>query len=129
LYINPHKLNKANWDCLADAVRWAKENESVMVDVHWAGGDPAKGEVYGFASWSPKKAILCLRNPSNVEKTFEVNVNKVFELPENIKNEYNFNNARTDKAGGKAKQTATGGLLKLTLQPFEVVVMDAFPIK
>jgi len=53
-----------NWDCLEKSSRWAIENESVLVDVHWTGGVPAQGEVYGFAAWSPEKAVLSLRNSS-----------------------------------------------------------------
>ena len=125
LYINPHKLNKMNWDCLAAAITWAKRNESVLADVHWVGGDPGKGEVYGFAAWSPVKAVLCLMNPSKVQKTFEVYVRQVFEIPEGIKSDYSFYDAITAKTGLKDKLVAIGGIFKLTLQPFEVKVMDA----
>ncbi len=35
---------------------WSLANAEVLVDTHWIGGDPAKLEVYGYASWSPAKA-------------------------------------------------------------------------
>jgi hypothetical protein len=128
LYVNPHMLNTADWNCLAAASTWAKENESVLSDVHWIGGDPGKGEVYGYAAWSPKKATLTLRNPSKVEKTFEVSVSKVFELPDNVKNNYIFYDA---KAGtiDKKQGLAQGESFLITLQPFEVKVMNALPEK
>jgi hypothetical protein len=121
LYINPHKLNKANWDCLAKAANWARENESVLTDVHWIGGDPEKEEVYGSAAWSSKKAVLMLRNPSQEVKTFEVNVANIFELPDYAKNDYMFYNA---KAPNK-QPVAHGKLFHITLQPFEVKVLNA----
>jgi hypothetical protein len=125
LYVNPHKLNTANWDCLAEAGKWAKENESAMVDVHWVGGNPAKKEVYGFASWSPAKAVLSLRNPSNIVKTYEVNVKKVFELPEYVNSEYLFYDVRkTSETGGK-QPSARGNSFTITLQPFEVMIFNA----
>ena len=127
LYINPHKLNTANWNCLADASNWAKENESVLADVHWIGGDPAKGDVYGYAAWSPEKAILTLRNPSTKKKSFEVNVAKVFELPDYVKNEYLFYDARTLNATGVKQAFARGRTFSITLQPFEVKVLNALP--
>jgi hypothetical protein len=127
LYINPHKLNTAGWNCLAEASLWAKENESVLADVHWIGGDPAKGEVYGFAAWSPGKAVLSLRNPSAVVKIFEVNISSVFELPDNVSNKYYFYDARTLSQIKKKQTFAEGKSFKITLQPFEVKVFDAVP--
>jgi hypothetical protein len=127
LYINPHKLNTANWNCLADASIWARENESIMADVHWIGGDPAKGEVYGFAAWSPGKAVLSLRNPSKVEKIFEVDVASVFELPDYVSDKYFFYDAGTIRATGKKQTLAQGKSFRITLQPFEVKVFNAIP--
>ena len=127
LYINPHKLNTDNWNCLADASNWAKENESVMADVHWVGGDPSKGEVYGFAAWSMKKAVLSLRNPSKVEKTFEVIVTKVFDLPDNLSDSYVFYEVRKMKETGHKQISVQGRTFRITLLPFEIKVFDAFP--
>jgi hypothetical protein len=125
LYINPHKLNTAAWNCIAEASTWAKENEKIMADVHWVGGDPAKEEVYGFAAWSSGKAILSLRNPSKVEKTFEVNVPGVFELPANAIDEYVFYNARAMNANEKKRSIEHGKLFKITMKPFEVRIFNA----
>ena len=123
LYVNPHKLNMANWDCLAKAAKWARENQSILADAHWIGGDPAKGEVYGFAAWSLKKAVLMLRNPSKEEKTFEVKVADVFELPNYAKNDYSFYNAvAIDK-----QPVACGKSFRFNLKPFEVKVLNALP--
>ena len=127
LYINPHKLNTANWNCLAEAIRWARKNESIMADVHWIGGDPAKGDIYGYAAWSPGKAVLSLRNPSGVEKIFKVNVASAFELPDNAGDEYFFYDALTFSTGTKELALAKGKSFNITLQPFEVKVFNAIP--
>lgn len=126
LYINPHKLNKANWDCLAKAIKWAKENEDIMVDTHWVGGSPADAQIYGFASWSPKKAILMLRNPTAKKQSFTVNVAKVFEMPENRNIDYNFFDVRNENI---SKPIGKGSSFQLDLNPFEVKVMNAIPVK
>ena len=125
LYINPHKLNTTNWDCLAAAIKWSRFNADIMADVHWVGGDPAAGDIYGFAAWSPKKAVLTLRNPSNKAKTFRVNVSRVFELPVNSKVNYVFYNAR--EAANKSP-LFRGNSYSVTLQPFEVMVLNASPV-
>jgi hypothetical protein len=127
LYINPHKLSSKNWDCLAEAAGWAKENEQIMVDTHWTGGDPAKGEVYGYASWSPDKALFSLRNPSSVEKTFEISTQKLFEIPVNAKDEFIFYDAVKGSSAGTKQPQAQGKTFKITLSPFEVRVFEAVP--
>ena len=123
LYINPHKLNTANWNCLANASSWARENEKILADVHWIGGDPAEGEVYGYAAWSPEKAVLMLRNPSREGKSFQINVNNIFELPPFIKSNYRFFDAKT----GNKDPVVQGRSFMITLQPFEVKVLNALP--
>lgn len=126
LYINPHKLNKTNWDCLAKAIHWAKENENIMVDTHWVGGSPADSRIYGFASWSPQKAILTLRNPSAEKQTFTIDVAKIFEIPDNTANEYRFFDVRVEN---RSQPIAQGKLFQIELNPFEVKVLDAIPAK
>lgn len=127
LYINPHKLNTTSWDCLAAAARWAKENETVMADIHWVGGDPAKGEVYGFAAWSARKAVMSLRNPSASSKTFLVNTVKVFDLPAGAGRNYIFSDVKMYIATGNKTASAKGKEFTITLQPFEVKIFDAEP--
>jgi len=126
LYINPHKLNKTNWDCLAKAIRWAKSNEDIMADTHWVGGSPANGQIYGFASWSPGKAVLSLRNPSAKAQKITIDVRKVFEIPENYNCTFKFYDAR---AVNNFQLVAQGKLIEMNLEPFEVKVFNAFPEK
>ena len=127
LYINPHKLNKAGWDCLASAAKWAKDNESVMTDVHWAGGDPSKGEVYGYAAWSEKKSYVSLRNPASVDKVFHFKVKEIFDIPDGYSDNYLFNDVRSELTG-KKKVSVEGRSFMIILKPFEVRVFDAVPL-
>lgn len=129
LYINPHDLNTSAWDCLAGSAKWALENEPVMSDIHWTGGDPGKGEVYGFAAWSAGKAVLTLRNPSTVEKTFEINTADVFELPENAGDEFYFYDAVKTPISNNREAYARGTVFTIELKPFEVIVFDALPLQ
>jgi len=45
------------------------------------GGDPSALAVYGWASWSPRKGILVLRNPSDQPNSIAIDAAQVFELP------------------------------------------------
>jgi len=125
LYLNAYRMNSKAWNCLAEALNWAKSNESVMADIHWIGGNPAKGEVYGHAAWSKEKAVLMLRNPSAVEKSFDVNVSDVFELPQDAKNDYRFFDVKALKTTAAKQPVAEGKAFTISLKPFEVKVFDA----
>ncbi|HAL82792.1 MAG TPA: enterotoxin [Mucilaginibacter sp.] len=121
LYINPHKLNSNNWDCLRNASNWSKANAEALADTHWVGGDPSKGEVYGYAGWADKKGVLTLRNPTAHAKIFIVNVKKVLDLPAGFAPDYQFYDAKSKTK----KQLYTGKNFPVKLAPFEVMVMDA----
>lgn len=81
MYITPTLLSSGDWDVLAETAKWSRENAQTLKDSHWVGGDPAKLEVYGFASWSPQKAIITLRNPSDKPQDFVGILRPMLELP------------------------------------------------
>src|ERR1035438_4119376 len=81
MYITPSLLSEQNWDDLAEAAKWSRANADVLKDTHWIGGDPAWLEVYGWASWTPRKGILVLRNPSGQPQSIRIRLRGVFELP------------------------------------------------
>jgi hypothetical protein len=81
LYVTPSLLTSKDWDVLAEAARWSRTNAAVLKDTHWIGGDPGKLEVYGWASWTPQKGIVVLRNPSDHVQEFSLDVGRAFELP------------------------------------------------
>jgi len=121
LYVNPHKLNAAGWDCIRDASNWSKAHAPQLADSHWVGGDPSKGEVYGYAGWANKKGVLTLRNPTSKSKTFTVNVRRVLDLPGGLSDQYKFYDAKT----GSRNVLYRGGSFTVKLAPHEVSVMDA----
>ena len=62
-FITARMMTPAAWDVVAEAIQWVQRNADVLVDSHGIGGNPAKDEVYGFASWQPRMGVLVLRNP------------------------------------------------------------------
>lgn len=127
LYITPSLLSEKNWDTLAEAAKWSRQNASVLKDTHWVGGDPNWLSVYGWASWTPKKAILVLRNPSDKPQSIAINLGKVLELPADAPRLYS--------AGSPWKADASKARLSLNaavahsfqLAPFEVLTLDLDP--
>ena len=128
IYITPSLLSTADWDSLAEAADWSRANADVLMDTHWIGGDPANLEVYGWASWSPHKAILTLRNPSNKPQTLALDLAKVFELPPSSARSYALRSPWKEDREQRPRRIAVGGPQAFSLKPFEVLVLEATPI-
>ncbi len=126
MYITPALLTPENWDTLAEAAKWSRDNASTLVDTHWVGGAPADREVYGWAAWSPKKGILTLRNPSARAASIKIDPARAFELPADAAQHYSIVNPFKDQTVAVTKLTA-GEETVFKLKPFEVLVIEAWP--
>jgi hypothetical protein len=127
MYITPSLLTSQNWDDLAEAAKWSRANADVLKDTHWIGGDPAWLEVYGWASWTPKKAILVLRNPSDKPQSFSVDIGRAFELPAGAARTYVGHSPWTSDAGNAPVTLKAGELHRFELAPFEVMTLSLLP--
>jgi hypothetical protein len=72
LYITPSLLDSRQWDALAQAIRWQERFLPEMATGTMIGGDPAKGEVYGYLHAGDEKGVLCLRNPGMDQQGFSL---------------------------------------------------------
>ena len=129
LYVNPHLLTPSMWDCLAAAARWSQNNSDVLQDVHWIGGDPAKEEIYGYAAWQPGKGVFTLRNPSTKSQTISIDVQKIFELPENSSSYFTLSDAIHPGNILDKMEVKKGRSFTVTLAPFELKIWDAISVK
>jgi hypothetical protein len=100
LYVAPDSLSDPEWAVLGEALAWARRRQHVLARSRMVLGDPAAGEVYGFLARRGDEGTVCLRNPSDRPRPVDLDV-----------------------AG--AELTPVFGRLRPTLDPFEVVVLDA----
>jgi hypothetical protein len=128
MYITPALLSKENWDTLAEAARWSRQNADVLRDTHWIGGNPARLEVYGWASWSPRKAILVLRNPSDKRQEFSLDVGRAFEIPAGAPTEFQAKSPWQKDSSTQPIQLRAGASKSFALAPFEVLTLEAVPV-
>jgi hypothetical protein len=127
LYLTPKLLKERNWDDLAEAAEWSRTNSGVLVDTHWIGGDPGKGEVYGWASWSPRKGVIVLRNPDDKPANFTADIAQLFELPANGPKTFQLKSPWQKDRDLLATELNSGQSHTFNLQPYQVLVFDAQP--
>jgi hypothetical protein len=127
LYITPSLLKPADWDDLAEAAKWSRRNASTLVDTHWVGGDPRWLAVYGWAAWTPRKAILTLRNPSSVAQNLSIDIAQAFELPHGASSHYSAHSPWSDEASQPPIDLDAGQRHTFHLAPFQVITLEAIP--
>ena len=126
MYVTPSLLSQSDWDVLAESAKWSRANAQVLKDTHWIGGDPGKLEVYGWAAWTPRKGIITLRNPSDHDQDFSLDLAAAFELPTGAPPSYTLH---SPWAADKGKPVLVGLRHQIHLKPFEVVNFDALPAR
>ncbi|HMH11565.1 MAG TPA: enterotoxin [Edaphobacter sp.] len=127
MYITPSLLSTQNWDTLAEAANWSRTNASVLKDTHWVGGDPAWLKVYGWASWTPQKGILVLRNPSDKPQSITINLAKALELPERAARSYSASSPWKADAENLRIDLNASTPHEFKLAPFEVETLELIP--
>lgn len=125
LYLTADLMTDSAWDQVAEAAKWAKQNESILVDSHWVGGNPKKLEVYGWASWSPQKSILTLRNPSDKSQHLTLDISQTLEVPKGHSIRFRTQNAYPDQ---NFKTQTLEGQHRFVLEPFEVLCLELIPL-
>jgi len=127
MYITPSLLSSEDWDVLAEAAKWSRANGQTLQDSHWIGGDPARLEVYGWASWSPEKAIVTLRNPSGQPQDFTANLATLLELPTASAQAYAGHSPWKQESAAHALQIPAQQSHTFHLRPFQVMTLELVP--
>jgi hypothetical protein len=129
MYVTHSLLSKENWDTLAEAAKWSRDNADVLIDTHWIGGDPGQLQVYGWAAWAPQKGIITLRNPSNKPQSYALDVAKAFELPPSMPRKYLARSPWLTSRDSNLLLLTAGKVHTLTLAPFEVLTLETLSEK
>ena len=127
MYITPALLNEQNWNDLAEAAKWSRSNAGVLKDTHWVGGDPAWLEVYGWAAWTPEKAVLVLRNPGDHEQSIRLRLQDALELPPNAARVYSAQSPWKEDAGRPVMVIQAQQAHEFHLAAFQVLTLDLLP--
>ncbi|MFM0076405.1 enterotoxin [Paraburkholderia sediminicola] len=128
LYITPALLTESDWDVLADAARWARENGDVLRDSHWIGGAPDQQAVYGWAAWAQHKAIVTLRNPDSRAQRFTLDLRRQLELPTAAAGRFDSRSIWREGASDIPALLDADVPQEVQLAPFEVLTLELLPV-
>ena len=127
MYITPSLLSSQDWDVLAESAKWSRESAQALKDSHWIGGDPARLEVYGWASWSHEKAIMTLRNPSDQPQDFTARLSMLLELPGGAARAYVARSPWKNDSASPAVTLRSQEQHAFHLKPFQVLTLEMVP--
>lgn len=130
LYITPSLLSESDWDVLGDAARWARENSDVLSDSHWIGGAPDQQEIYGWAAWTPHKAIITLRNPGDCTQSFQLDLRRHLELPHDADSQFAIRVVWSERATTVRPDSQLADQpWEIEMAAFEVLTLELLPIE
>jgi hypothetical protein len=124
LYVTPSLLNENDWGVLAQAARWARDNADVLRDCHWIGGAPDEREIYGWAAWTPSKAIVTLRNPDDRANDFVLDLRAHLELPDGVEGQFSAQFPFIDSAASIPTRWDVNRPQQIRLAPFQVLTLE-----
>ena len=125
-FVTSSMMSAKAWDAVAESIRWMRQNADVLVDSHWIVGDPGAAEIYGYASWAPRKGILVLRNPADKPASTTIDLQKAFELPKSTPTRYRLK-AVWQKKSRAEKVVDLAQPQQFELEPLELMVFEALP--
>ena len=119
------------WYVNSEVLNYIENRHEVLRNSQRFGGSPEKGDVYGYSAWSNDKGTIAIRNPSAEAKQYEIKLDREIGVPENIQIIYRKTilDYNTKEDLGEGQQQSYGDIIKVTLQPREVRIIDFEPMQ
>ena len=122
-YYSPSMMDDDKWAVNGEAVNWIESNYETLKNARFHGGKPGYGEVYGYSAWDSEKGIVSVRNPSNIEKSYTLTLDRLVGMPENISGLYR-KIVLGDSRHNTTQTTRYKDALTLRLKPYETVIFE-----
>jgi hypothetical protein len=123
-YFQASDLTLERWKMLARAARWARGHEQLFRFSRMAGGDPRRGEVYGFAAYDTGRGTLALRNPSAERRALESSLAELLELPAADRSRSFELRGVFGETAALAGRRRAAAPLRVELPPLEIAVFE-----
>ena len=122
-YYSYSMFDDDKWQINAEAAKWIEDNFDILQKSQMFGGKPENGDIYGYSCWNGKEGILSIRNPKNVEQSYEVTYDRLIGVGEDLGTVYG-----KVVVGDQRHQTdeplTYGKEVTYTLNPKEVLILQ-----
>ncbi len=126
LYLSPEVLTRDEWDFLAAVMKWAYQNQHILKNSRFLGGNPYARQVYGYVHQLNDEALVILRNPYVKPQETVLNWRQIFQQPLKtgwrVEELYPINKILNQTLSEQQD-------LRVTLQGYEVKVLRLKPVK
>jgi hypothetical protein len=75
-YLNPKLMSDDDWRIYIGLLRWAKNNSDILRNTEVIRSHVENGEPYLYAHWLENRGILAVRNPSNENSEYHIDLKK-----------------------------------------------------
>jgi Melibiase len=127
LYISPDILTPGEWNALSKSLAWAKDRFDILNKTYMVGGDPTKGETYGYVHYRRDSGIIAVRNPQMNEQKISIKLSP--DLGMNML----ANNLVLERVYPthwiSPDLYAAGATVTLPLQGYEAAIYEVYPLQ
>ena len=126
LYISPDILSDGEWTSISRSMAWARKNFDLLMHTELIGGNPLKGEAYGYVHFNGKRGIIAARNPVIQGSKLTVGLEAALGLDPKASSLVLQRLYPTRWTSPKLYKA--GDVLILPLEGFEMALYEVFPI-
>jgi hypothetical protein len=127
LYVSPDLLTNAQWNVIAQDIKWAKNRFDILKHTVMIGENPAKGESYGYAHFKGDRGIIAMRNPTINPQKLKVTINLRLGLTGDV------DSLVVEQVYPRKEISpvlaSSGSSLTFELKGYETAIYELFPLK
>ena len=123
LYLKPSRLKPADWDVLSEGLHWAREMFPAFSRVRMHGGEPQKGQPYGFTAWNRSQGYLSVHNPSDQAQACRIKLDREIGMFPGDR-QFSLGSPLEGSLRGLPQACKFGDQLAFELSPGEIRVID-----
>jgi hypothetical protein len=126
LYISPDLLSDGEWQSLSEGLAWARDRFPVLMRTEMVGGNPMKGETYGYVHFVGPRGIIAARNPVIEASSLKVELTQAYGLDPGVSSLVLERVYPTRWISPRLYRT--GDKITIPLEGFETGVYELYPL-
>ena len=127
LYISPNILSEGEWNAMSQSIKWAEDRFEILKTTNMVGGDPLKGEPYGYAHYKDKKGIIAVRNPFITNNKIKVDLSEKLGMSPEAKSLVLERVYPTRWISPELY--SAGGNVEIDLNGYETAIYEVYPVE